>query len=370
MEIVKRRTYEQGASASRCRRRFPRQEDDLWYVFRYTHLTNQCRNHFRFLDCEVFLPFCYKKRTNSHTGQTQYREWPIVSGYIFVHAPLKEARELGKAVNMAPLRRKVEPLNKEELESPIQTPHERKAAEERQYYAIRDAEMRQFMRAIDLCTNGFQLFDASSINMEKDDQVIILDGELKGTRGYLKSEQGKEGGLVMVPLGLNNESNTVPVTPTPLLCYGIPAKAEQIGITAFAKGNRHARDNMKAAFYTAAEAMSFYRSGKDIPLHLHQRLVTHLRRFQNVQFDTNIQRAKHQMLLYRIYTLLELEPQRQKTETLLAEHIIPDYERRVQKSKKRGFCDTEKTFANYLALRDETIEARAAHLAHKLLLEK
>ena len=332
-----------------------------WFVYRYKTLTTHVRDHFRKSSLEVFFPHRHVRRKSEHTGKTESVEQAIVPGYIFVHAGLDEAINLGKAIDMS-LWRRQHPLQVDASTILTEDSHDLKeykalklAERTATYYTIDDDAMRQLIRVVELSTLDFHILDASDIDLQKDDFVEIIDGDFKGTRGYLKSINGSGGGVIVVPLEEESRShNGGRIT---LFCYGIPAKSSEISILSFAKGTRRSTVLMHHAHTMVDELMKTYTEGKNLTPQQTNRLLGYAHRYNRTEFDRPIQRANQALLLYRIYTILELSTERTPIEAKLINEIFPDCRKRIELLRKGDKENATNTLRSYTAKKLEADEA-------------
>lgn len=285
-----------------------------WYVYRYRIMSARLKELVLSAPYEMFFPYEY------------------VSGYIFIHACFDQAVRFGADNNL--------PLWKNNR-------HE--------FVSVRDAAMRPFMRAVELRQLDIKVFDASLIDLEKDDRVVFVRGEFKGTSGYLKTLKGREGGVVVVPL-------TCAAGDSPTgMCYAITASPDDLAVTAFAPGNRHAKDSMRRTAASVDSAMQDYIAGIRPSDALRERFISYVRRYAGVSLETDIQRANHQLLLYRIFTLLDMDVQRSEVGECLRSQVLPAMNRRTQAAMKRGQITAQRTQSAFLASISQADAARAAH---------
>lgn len=100
--------------------------------------------------------------------------------------------------------------------------------------------------------------NVSEIDLQQDDEVEIIDGEFKGVRGFLKTTQGKYGGMVIVPVSFDTKQTYDSI------CFTIEAKAEQIAIVCFATRNRHASDIIRCVQRMVEKCSEQYIEGEPL----------------------------------------------------------------------------------------------------------
>ena len=332
-----------------------------WFIFRYMTLTSYARDHFRKSSLEVFFPHYRVSGSPENTGKADFQEKPVIPGYIFVHAGLDDAINLGKDIDMSLWRRR-QPLSVDA--SKILTgSHDLKeyktlklAERTAAYYSIDDESMRQLIRTVELYSNGFHLFDAGDIDYAKDDFVEITQGPFQGVRGHLKSVNGTSGGVVVVPL--QDESTSFSSSLNTLLHYGIPVNASEISILSFAKGSRRATDQINHSSKVVDRLVVAYSKGEDITVQQRNRLTGYAQRFGETQPDSLIQRTNLALLLYRIYTILELSTESQFQRDLLEKELLPQCRERMEKARIRDRVSARNTFDKCIL---KKVEADNAH---------
>jgi len=361
-----------------------------WYIFRYKTLPARIKD--KFCKCsadssfEIFFPYRRIKKNDADSGKVEFVERPAVPGYIFVRSTLEAAVELSKAVDLPLWKKPVSNITADSStqESSAEKPpvtlqeykeqqrkraEERKAAEIDRYYTIPDSAMYSFIRAVELNTQNIRLLDACNIDLEKDDEVEITAGEYKGTRGFLKVVNGKSGGVVVVPLNISSPEDSSlrqqQATKNALLYYGIPVQATEIAILSFAKGSRRATDQLNRAKTVVDGMLASYIKGDTITSSQRNRLLGYVHRYRDTQFDRPIQRANLGVLLYRIYSILELYMERDTIKKQLDEEIFPDCLHRIDELRERDRKTAQKTYQSYL---DQTAEAEEAYVRRSTAL--
>ena len=307
---------------------------ERWYVVRYKNLSHAAREILNASPLEVFLPLrTTNKYDDARRGLTA-TEQPLVRGYIFVRGTLTAVKELARQLGYALWQQRD------------------RHTEHTAYVSIRDEEMAPFRRAVEILTLDFQLFSAEHIDPQADDQVVVLEGQFAGVRGYLKTSQGSKNGLVVVPLQFKTSAaDTAPpdtLSPQSPLCYGLNVPTHQLGIVAFAPGNRHARDMLLSQRRHVDRAIDQHRSQGHIDPTLRERLASYLQRFADVRLDSLHLRAQHVLMCYRIYALLGLRANQAATNAELRELILPALQARADAATKRGSTTAARDLAAFI----------------------
>lgn len=296
-----------------------------WYILRYRTLSKRLREDIQSCPACLYLPMQTIKNKNPRAAKVNYIQTPVLNGYLFVHGTYRQAREVSSSLGLPMWKKQVSKLE-------LQESHETLITEESLFYYIHDEEMRTFQRAVDLQEFDITMLDASNIDLEKDDKVMLTEGLMKGTKGYLKTDQGRDGGLVIVPLMSNSEEDITPIG----ICYTIKAKPNQIGVLEFAKGNLHFHDKMRSARKTIDEALRLHLDGKEITVQQRERLIAYTQRYTHLKISSNIQMANHLINLYQIYAILQMRTQMSEVKAKISSIVLPAIKSRVEEAKKRG----------------------------------
>lgn len=326
----------------------PVSSDVGWYVLRYRVLTQKLKAELKNVPYEIFHRY---KLQNAKAGNSTSRaEVPVLHGFVFVHATFSQCKELASRLGLSMMYdpfyefvpqdttiKKVA-INQDTCSAEPSNTEKDESAEAKRYVCIRHKEMLPFMRAVELNAYNLKFYDPKVIDLQKDDLVEFIEGDLKGTRGYLKPGKGRNGGLVIVPLVLKRSSNDVDDTPHPHLanfCYSLEASQDELGIVAFAKGNRHAKDCIIDAKPIVDAAFACYSSTGKIDSSTQERLIAFVRRYGSARVNTSIQAAQHLSMLYRINTILQHHIIGAELRHKIAEVVIPELLRRKKDALKR-----------------------------------
>lgn len=303
------------------------------------------------VDTELFFP-CYRiKKKQSRASQDEYVERPVVPGYVFVHAPLGEALDLGKELNMVLWRKSSNVLASEMADDDTdlatlcnRTDDERRKSLERMYYSIPDSSMRRFMQAVTFYQNEIELFDASDIDVKQDDEVEFIDGPMKGLRGYVRTEERRSGGIVIIPMasGDADECDNVNLR----LHYGIHAKPREYRIVKFASNDRSSR-SLKKANVRARAVLHAYGKGEELNEKDLKKLKAYVLRYADVEVETLTQKINLMLLLYRIYTVLEVRNRIAGLEKRIKDELMPCFDNQITRARGKNKVDAEKKKAGF-----------------------
>lgn len=339
---------------------FDRGADGLmWYILRYKVLNKNTRDFFFQNSEKVFFPYHkvskvrvvenkstdhnYRgSRRSKYTEKIETYDRPVIPGYIFIQGPLSDAQEIAKKVNLGlwmknSRQRNSAALSKAEASSSgtvtLMSPVELRSAYEQQYHSISHKAMLRFMEVISYYKNDVKLYDPAEVDLEQNDEVEFVTGPMKGQRGYVRKENGKAGGLVIVPMSTSQTSDKHKASDgvgkvRGSLCYGFKVSASEFRIVRFANNARHT-DCLKAVNARVKEILVAYGHGKTIDEKVQKKLKGYLMRYEEAEMSTSIQRANHILLLYRIYTILENKFMLLRVRQRINEEIIPAYDKRI-----------------------------------------
>lgn len=308
-----------------------------WYVMRYKTLTKTLKEDLLKAGVEVFFPLSHKKCINKRRNSFEYVEKPLIPGYIFVHTSFEKAKILSREMG----------LNLWKRHSSYHEDMRADASRSENkgdifYQKIPDTQIKFFKRAVELYKLDLLLTDVSEINLEQDDEVGIIFGDFQGVRGYLKTTQGKYGGMVIVPVSPDS------VQARDSLCFTIEVPADYIGVISFASGKRHASDAIRCAQKLVEKSLKLYAEGQPISEDLKKQLQRYLVRFKNTQFRTEKLRASHLLLLYSIYTMLGNMTLREAVNEEIIQQVLPAFDWRITDARRRGRPDGSDLKAKYL----------------------
>lgn len=323
--------------------------DNPWFVMRYKILTTTTKENLLRAGLDVFMPQSRKKCINKRTGQTEYVVKPIIPGYIFVQTSFSQAKNLSQTLGFNLWKKHCTYVDDLLLDDETED-----RSEERLYHRIPDDQMTHFKRAVELYKQNILLTDISEIDLQQDDQVEIISGDFKGVCGFLKTTQGKNGGLVIVPVASD------PKHAKDGLCYSIQVAADQISIVSFAGGNRHASDCIRSAQQMVEKALQKFANGQPLTDDVRKLMYRYLARFKDTSFKTDKLKASHQLILYSIYTMLGNTTLRDAVHETIIREVLPAFDARIADAQRRGRPDGCSLKEKYLRQKERTDEALMA----------
>lgn len=330
----------------------------LWYILRYRILNASVKDALSKAGVGVFLPLSRKKYIRPNSKKVEYIEKPIIPGYVFIRAPFEKAKSLGNEYGLNLWKRHFKFADDLSIHEGDQD-----TSEQRLYHTVTDLQMVHFKRAVEIYKQNLVLSDISEIDLQQDDQVEIISGDFKGVRGYLKTSQGKDGGIVVVPVSCAKGK------PKEGLCYSIQASADEIGIISFADGKRHASDCIRSAQQMVEKAMKQFADGEELSDEMRKQLLRYLARFKDTKFRTDKLRANHLMLMFQIYTILENPTLREVIQEEIQQDVLPAFDARIAEARRRGRPDGSGLKDRYLKQLSRTDQVIAARL-QKLNMQK
>lgn len=334
------------------------ERSDRWYIFRYKVLTTFVKQYFTTTDKEVFFPCQRVRKRSKFNNKFDYLDKPIIPGYIFIRAKLEEALGIAKEIGI--------PLWRQKFTQLIE-------GAGNEYVFVRHTAMYHFMKAVELRQQRFEFLDATCIDLEKNDEVKIIDGPFKGVRGYLKTVNGKGGGMVVVPLSFEHrETDSYTLDDIKdvnnVLYYGIPATAKEIAVVAFAKKSRTSIDSIRNARRSTDSMLQQYCNGEDLTFMQQSRLRGYASRFDQVNTTSDIQQANLYMLLYRIYTILDTPTLRIDVLHHIQDVILPAFDERIVTARqchKAAAIDAKQKYIDQLEETDRAVYEHFQNQQHQ-----
>lgn len=250
-----------------------------WYLLK-THSASTVlsfRDKFRDAGIEVYLP-TIQKVEHTRLGE-KVVEKPVMFSYIFMRS------EEGRVVEF------------EKEYRPKLTAIWRKSKskmDRTRLLVIPDKQMQMFMQTVGQYQNDVPFLQPSSDMLEKGDKVRIIGGPFEGVEGILLSQQGKDGGRILVRI------SDVLAVPT------LDIEPQMIEVLEFAKGSHHFYQKMNSLAPRVEKAIELKRQGQLIPIELTQAINIFVKRFRNLQTSTLNSRVRFLSMLLQCYLILNL----------------------------------------------------------------
>lgn len=204
-----------------------------------------------------YVPMYYKL---DGTDKKHRVRRPLIPNYVFIRATLSEIYEYKKERSY---------LKFYMTHLPGENPH---------YTIVMDSDMESFIKVSQAYGQNVRYYHPSEIDLLAGDTVRIIGGVFDGVVGKLLSQQGKEGGTVLVQIPGVISVQTWQISP------------EYIEILSFAEGTTRLYDNLDAFYEKARQALLNKVSGKKITDSEVASLTFCISRLQNLNVSTvNIQ---------------------------------------------------------------------------------
>lgn len=265
-----------------------------WFVLKSRYTSLPFREPLKSAGMEYFLPTYFSFQ---NVGGRKVRvERALVFNFIFVHAVVNEVKDFVKHNDGLSLVYRHRAI----LDNNI-TP-------EQQLLIVPDKEMNMFIRTVGQYSSEIPFFRPSELDLEKGDHVRILEGAFAGVEGVLVSQQGKDGGRVMVSI---SDFLAVPT---------LDIRPEHLEIISFAPVGKHMYKKFDSFILRARKALQHHRSSllDDAD---RGALQIFLRRFSSLETPTVNMRLK--LLVYQLicHTCLGNIEDASQTESTLVEQL-------------------------------------------------
>ena len=215
-------------------------------------------------------------------------EAPLLFHYVFVRGRLEDVRALCGATNGFSLIKD--------------------RAGSCGYLVISTAAVEAFMQVARMYHNEVPCFSTYEIDLEKGDEVEVVEGDFPGLRGtYIPKRGGRSGNLL------------IEVTQS-LAAVVYDIKADYVRILKFAKGSKRPNDQMDAVIPKLYKAMRTYSAGETLSAAELSPLIVFGRRMGDAKLDTPKLNARLQVILLAISRLLGDRDAESRAEEKLARY--------------------------------------------------
>ena len=249
---------------------------------------------------ECFIPM--QTKTISMRGREVKREMPLALNYVFIRS-----EDFLSARNML--------HNFPQVSMLYNKPYKdaKKDSEESRYRPMiaSDVEMEMFIKAASFYTQGVPFEVPDRKLMEKGDIVRIIGGPFKGVEGVLITQQGKDGGKVVVSISNLISVSTIDIAP------------EFIQVIKFAHGNKHIYKKMDSFKPRVEKALEKQKDGVPLSEEEHSQIEEFIHRFSAVKTETVNTEAKLSLLIFKGYRALGMEKQARAYYGKIQEDIFP-----------------------------------------------
>lgn len=222
---------------------------------------------------EVFAPTFVKVYNEAKSPRR--RMLPLVCQYFFIRGRLsqvKDFRSRNKGYNLV--------YDRADKES------------ETSYLHLSDEDMSAFKSMALAYKYNMPCFSPSEVDLVACDKVRIVGGEFAGVEGYLVSQQGRDGGRVIIKVGELMAVQTLDINP------------KYISVLSFAKGSRRMYDKIDSYEPKLRRAMDYYRQNGELDVTNAAAVSYFITRFGLAEITTGKMRAKVSALLAASYYLM------------------------------------------------------------------
>lgn len=273
---------------------------------------------------DYFVPLYFKMENRG--GKERLIKRALLPNFVFIKAPIEEIR-----------RYKVSHPNLKYYNPKVTGPNF-------EYQTIPDWEMEMFMRVAAAYEYDVPYFQPTQAELEKGDRVRIIGGRFNGIEGVLISQQGKDGGRVVVNLTNVLAISTLEIEP------------QYLEIVSFAAGNKHIYKKFDAYIDKVRPALlHFYAdalTADDLSA-----VSTFVQRMSRLETQTVNTRSKLLVFLLMSYTILT-----DKAQVEVYSDLCRDLLKELKSDYQRAF---HLTFM-YAALRTEEYYLEAMEAIQKL----
>lgn len=271
-----------------------------WYIARAYHVSPELCSMLDRLPFEYFAPMSKKKMVVK--GKDVKRNVPLALNYVFFHTD-----------DFQFLRSMIRDMSRVTMLYHSPSRDAKSNTKDTQYRPMiaNDREMEMFIKAASFYTQGAPLTVPDRKLMMKGDRVRIIDGPFKGVEGTLISQQGKDGGKVVVSIGDLVSVPTLDISP------------ENIQVIRFAHGNKHIYKKMDSFKPRVEKALKKRSSGEELQEEEKDAIENFIKRFSSVETDTVNTEARLTMLVLLGYYALQMPKETRMYFLKLRDEILP-----------------------------------------------
>lgn len=266
-----------------------------WYVAKSARLSLPYRDELDRSGLEYFLPTRFVLQNIG--GKRMRVERPVIFNFIFIRGTVFQVKEFCRSQQGIYMVYR------------HQSKDDMPADDSNRLLTVGDREMQMFAQTVGEYVSDVPFIRPSEVDLSKGDHVRIMDGPFAGVEGILISQQGKDGGRVLVSI-----SNIISV-PT------LEIRPEFLQVISFAKSGRHLYKKFDSFAAKARRALRNYHTTglqpKDIAA-----LTMFVRRFSTLQTHTLNARVKLLVSLLVCYTCLGMKQEKQAVASSI-DDILP-----------------------------------------------
>jgi len=274
--------------------------DKKWYIAQAHHVSQELLKSLDRLPFEYFAPM--QEKVQNQGGRNVSRNVPLALNYVFF-----------RTANFRLLQSMLRDTSRVHLLYMAPLKDARKDSPEDKYRPLvaSDREMEMFIKAASFYTQGAPLTVPDRKLMMKGDKVRIIKGPFEGVEGTLLSQQGKDGGKVIVSISNLVAVSTIDIAP------------ECIQVIKFAHGNRHIYKKMESFKPRIDKAMAKMRADQPLTPEEREQIETFIRRFSSVETETVNTEAKLALFIFQGYVALQMPKEQRQYYLKLRDEILP-----------------------------------------------
>lgn len=224
-------------------------------------------------DLELFAPTFVK--IYNEARDPRRRMLPLTCQYFFLRgslAQVKDFRARNTGYNLIHDRAEEEP--------------------DKSYLSLTDEQMSAFRTLALAYKYNMPCFSPTEVDLVACDKVRIVGGDFAGVEGYLVTQQGRDGGRVVIKVGDRLAVQTLDINP------------KYIQILSFAKGGKHIYDKIDSYMSKLQRAMEYYKRNGELDVSNAAAVSFFITRFGVAHIATAKMRAKVSALLMVSYYLM------------------------------------------------------------------
>lgn len=277
-------------------------DEKKWYVYRIPYISEDKVQVFRRAGLEPYCPL-YERVVSDRFGRRKLVKKPKVLDYMFVYDTIETIEAFAKDTMFYPLfrRKPVNPIREDKQETDSM---DKKHGEVRRYVTIPESQMEIFKKVVDMTEKEVRIYNSSELELDKGDEVMIVDGPFKGITGILKTSQGKKGGSVVVSLSSSLSIQTATI------------EEAYIKVLAFAPNTTHLYKKVGSLEKRVENAVAQKKENGEIDPQLKEQFRMFLYRYESLRLDSKVNESKMLVSNYSAHYLLDEE---QKAAEILAE---------------------------------------------------
>ena len=263
-----------------------KQPEVKWYVTKTAHLSISYRDELKKSGLEFFLPTRFVIQNIG--GKRMRVERPVVFNFIFIRGTVFQVKDFCRSQQGIYIVYRHRNQNEEFKE------------ESKRLLTIGDREMNMFARTVGEYVSDVPFIKPSEIDLSKGDHVRIMEGPFAGVEGILLSQQGKDGGRVLVSI-----SNIISV-PT------LEIRPEYLQVISFAQSGKHMYKKFDSFVIKARRALRNYMTDS-LTAKDKISMTTFYKRFASLTTHTVNAKVKLQINLLICYNCLEMKEEKART---------------------------------------------------------